>query len=171
MTCSLRHKTWNLKDTCGDFPDFVSYSLIRKFCHSLCIQALVCSLLSCVRLSATPWTLAHQAPLSIGFSRHKYWSGLPFSSLGDLPDPGVKPRSPALQADSLPSEPPGKPSLSPDLSSMTITSSSISTTFCKENPSKTSKRQKMLFKSLLNCKAQIFTLQEYTHLFSLAKTC
>ena len=101
MTCSLRHKTWNLKDTCGDFPDFVSYSLIRKFCHSLCIQALVCSLLSCVRLSATPWTLAHQAPLSIGFSRHKYWSGLPFSSLGDLPDPGVKPRSPALQADSI----------------------------------------------------------------------
>ena len=51
--------------------------------------------------SATPWTLAHQAPLSMEFSRHKYWSRLPFSSLGDLPDPGVKPKSPALQADSF----------------------------------------------------------------------
>ena len=57
----------------------------------------------------TPWTIALQAPLSIGFSRQEYWSGLPFPSLGDLPDPGIKPGSPALQADSLPSEPPGKP--------------------------------------------------------------
>ena len=51
--------------------------------------------------SATPWTVAHQTPLSMEFSRQEYWSGLPFSSLGDLPDPGIKPRSPALQADSL----------------------------------------------------------------------
>ena len=50
---------------------------------------------------ATPWTVAHEAPLSMGFSRQEYWSGLPFSSLGDLPDPGVKFGSPALQADSL----------------------------------------------------------------------
>ena len=57
----------------------------------------------------TPWTVAHQAPLSVGFSRQEYWSGLPFPSLGDLPDPGIEPGSPALQADSLPSEPPGKP--------------------------------------------------------------
>ena len=55
---------------------------------------------------ATPWTVAHQAPLSMGFSRQEYWRGLPFSSPGDLPDPGIKPRSPALQADTLPSEPP-----------------------------------------------------------------
>ena len=48
----------------------------------------------------TPWTVAHQASLSMGFSRQEYWSGLPFSSPGDLPDPGIKPRSPALQADS-----------------------------------------------------------------------
>ena len=54
----------------------------------------------------TPWTVAHQAPLSMDFSRQEYWSGLPFSSPGDLPDPGIKPRSPALQADSLLSEPP-----------------------------------------------------------------
>ena len=53
---------------------------------------------------ATPWTVAHQAPLSMGFSRQEYWSELPFPSPGDLPDPGIKPRSPALQADSLPTE-------------------------------------------------------------------
>ena len=51
----------------------------------------------------------HQAPLSMGFSRQEYWSGLPFPSPGDLPDAGTEPRSPALQADGLTSEPPGKP--------------------------------------------------------------
>ena len=66
------------------------------------------SSLSCVQLFLTPWTTAHQAPLSMGFPRQEYWSGLPFPSLGDLPDPGIKPRSPAFQADSLPTEPPGK---------------------------------------------------------------
>ena len=65
--------------------------------------------LSRVRLLAAPWTVAHQAPLSLGFSRQKYWSGLPFPSPGDLPDPGIEPGSPALQAGSLPSEPPKKP--------------------------------------------------------------
>ena len=65
--------------------------------------------LSRVRLFATTWTVACQAPLSMGFSRQEYWSGLPFPSPGDLPDPGIEPRSPALQADDLPSEPPGKP--------------------------------------------------------------
>ena len=49
-----------------------------------------------------PWAVAHQAPLSMGFSRQEYWSGLPFPSPGDLPDPGIKPRPPALQADSSP---------------------------------------------------------------------
>ena len=61
-------------------------------------------MLNHVRLFATPWTVACQAPLSVGFSREEYWSGLPFLSPGDLPDPGIKPRSPTLQADSLPSE-------------------------------------------------------------------
>ena len=64
--------------------------------------------LSHVQLFATPWTVAHQAPPSMGFSRQEYWSGLPFPSPGDLPDPWIKPRSPALQADTLNSEPPGK---------------------------------------------------------------
>ena len=63
--------------------------------------------LSCVQLFATPWTVAHQAPLSMGISRQEYWSGLPFPSPGDLPDPGMETRSPALQADALTSEPPG----------------------------------------------------------------
>ena len=65
--------------------------------------------LSRVQLFVTPWTVAHQAPPSLGFSRQEYWSGLPFPSPGDLSDPGIKPRSPALQADALTSEPPGKP--------------------------------------------------------------
>ena len=57
----------------------------------------------------TPWTVAHQASQSMEFSRQEYWSGLPCPSPGDLPNPGIKPRSPALQVDSLLSEPPGKP--------------------------------------------------------------
>ena len=52
-----------------------------------------------------PWTVARQTPLSMEFYRQEYWVGLPCSSAGDLPDPGIEPRSPALQADSLPSEP------------------------------------------------------------------
>ena len=62
--------------------------------------------LSHVELFATPWTVAHQAPPSMEFSRQEYWSGLPFPSSGDLPDPGIKPGSPTLQADALLSEPP-----------------------------------------------------------------
>ena len=63
-----------------------------------------------VRLFATPWTVAYQSSQSMEFSRQEYWSGLPFPSPGDLPDRGIEPGSPALPADTLPSEPPGKPS-------------------------------------------------------------
>ena len=63
-------------------------SLVAKLCPTL----------------LTPWTVAHQAPLSMRFSRQEYWSGLPFPSSGDLPDPGIKRGSPALQADSFPTE-------------------------------------------------------------------
>ena len=66
-------------------------------------------LLSPVWLFATPWIVAHQAPSSMGFSSQEYWSGLSFSSSGVLPKPGIEPRSPALHANSLTSEPPGKP--------------------------------------------------------------
>ena len=64
---------------------------------------------SCILLFVTPWTVAWQAPLFMGFSRQEYWSAEPFPSPGDLPDPGIKIQSPALQADFLPSESPGKP--------------------------------------------------------------
>ena len=63
----------------------------------MCVKSL-----SRVQLFATPWTVACQAPLSMGFSRQEYWNGLPFPSPGDLPNPGIK-------ADALSSEPPGKP--------------------------------------------------------------
>ena len=66
----------------------------------------ISQLLSHVQLFATPWTVARQAPPSMEFSRQEYWSGLPFPSPGDFPDPGIEPRPPALQEDSLPSEPP-----------------------------------------------------------------
>ena len=65
--------------------------------------------LSRVQLFATPWSVAHQAPQSMVFSRQEYWSGLSFPSPEDLPDPGIELGSPTLQADALPSEPPGKP--------------------------------------------------------------
>ena len=61
--------------------------------------------LSRVQLFVTPWPVAYQAPLSMGFSRQEYWSGLPFPFPGDLPDPGIKPGSPTLQADALLAEP------------------------------------------------------------------
>ena len=61
--------------------------------------------LSCVQLFVTLWTVAYQAPLSMGLSRQGYWTGLPFPSPGDLPDPGIEPRLPTLQADTVPSEP------------------------------------------------------------------
>ena len=66
-------------------------------------------LLSHVRLFVTPWTVAYQAPQSMEFSRQEYWSGFPFPSPGYLPNPGIESRSPAVQADALLSEPPGKP--------------------------------------------------------------
>ena len=81
----------------------------REFHGQAAAAATAKSLQSCPTL-VTPWTVACQAPLSMEFSRQEYWSGLPFPSPGDLPDPGIEPRSPALQADALTSEPPGKAS-------------------------------------------------------------
>jgi len=75
------------------------------------VVAVVFQLLSCVWIFATPWTEAHQAPLSLGFPRQEYWSGLPFPSPGDLPDPGVESRSPSLAGRFFTTEPPGKPAL------------------------------------------------------------
>ena len=72
--------------------------------HSLKVK-----LLSRIRLFPIPWTVAYQASPSMGFSRQEYWNGLPFTSPGDLLNPGIEPRSPSFQADALTSEPPGKP--------------------------------------------------------------
>ena len=65
--------------------------------------------LSHVQLFANTWPVAYQASLCMGFSRQENWSGLPFPSPGDLPDPGIEPRFPTLQVDALPSDPPGEP--------------------------------------------------------------
>ena len=72
------------------------------------VHACVLSRFSRIQLYAILWTVARQAPLSMGFSRQEYWRGLPCPPPGDLPYPGTEPESPALQADSLPTEPPGK---------------------------------------------------------------
>ena len=83
---------------------------------SMCVDSVIllwyffhmyAQLLSRVQLFATPWTVTYQAPLSMGFSRYEYWNGLPFPSPGDLPNPWIESVSPSLQADALPSEPPG----------------------------------------------------------------
>ena len=102
---------------------FITYKTIsfgRKSCQVILVVGKVTGLnehvkerekaktLSCVQLFASQWTAAYQVPPSIGFSRQEQWSGLPFPSPGDLPDPGIEPRSPTLQADTLSSEPPGK---------------------------------------------------------------
>ena len=73
-----------------------------------CLQASVCVSCSVMSDSVTSWTTAHQALLSMEFSRQEYWSGLPFPSPGDRPNPGVEPTPPALRADSFLSEPSGK---------------------------------------------------------------
>ena len=94
------------------------HSPLKHFCkiginplHNYTVKWSEMKSLSRVRLFSTPWTVAHQAPLSMGFSRQKYWSGLPCFSPGDLADPGIEPGSPALQADCLPTELPRKPIL------------------------------------------------------------
>ena len=78
-----------------------------------------------VWLFAALRTVAPQAPLSMGFSRQEYWSGLPCPPSGDLPNPGIEPRSPTLQADSLPSEPPGKARISRTEQRMVAESSEV----------------------------------------------
>ena len=83
------------------------WDLIKLKCFSTAKETIVKSL-GHVQLFAIPWTIVYQASLSMGFSRQEYWSELPFPSPGDLPDLGIEPGSPALYADALTSEPPGK---------------------------------------------------------------
>ena len=109
----------------------------------------------------TPWTISHQAPLSMGFSRQEYWSGLLFPSPGYLPDPGIETRSPALQADSLPSEPPEKPLLMAIvLTILLLISLSIKQGF---------KYGQSLIFSFYYRKSYAFLLKYYGHLSALQK--
>ena len=78
---------------------------VNQYIYKILLKVKVKSL-SRVWLFATLWTVAYQVPLLMGFSSQEYWSGLPFPSPGDLPNPGIEPKSPALYADALPSEPP-----------------------------------------------------------------
>ena len=103
-----------LKQRCLTLPPFLSSVTLGELLHLSDHQSPECEVLILQKVKSesvsrsvlfpTPWTVAHQAPLSMGFSRRVYWSGLPFPPPGDLPDSGIKPRSPDLQADSLPSE-------------------------------------------------------------------
>ena len=85
----------------------------------VCLYILCTCMRSVISDSATPYTVAYQAPLSMGSPRQEYWSELPFTSSGDLPNPGIEPGLPALQADSLPRKPPGKPISTAEASSNT----------------------------------------------------
>ena len=98
--------TWRSQKASKNFSKFIQ--LGRERLGLLTIKLIVkVKLLSCVQLFVTPWTVAYQASPSMEFSRHEYWTGLPLPTPGDLPDPGIEPRSPALQTDTLPSELPG----------------------------------------------------------------
>ena len=91
----------------------VRMAIITMTANNKCCKSVSCSV-TLDSFFATPWTVACQTPLSMGFSRQEYWSGLPFPSPGDLPDPGIRPGYPAWQADSLPFELLGKPSVGED---------------------------------------------------------
>ena len=86
---------------------YSNQDIVLWACVYVCAQ-----LLNCIQLFAAPWTAAHQAPLSMEFSRQEYWSGLPFPSPEDLPNPGIEPASPCISCTSrqfFTTVPPGKP--------------------------------------------------------------
>ena len=98
----------------------------------MCCAVLCCAqLLSCVRLFATIWTVAHQAPLSMGILQAEIVEWLPWPPPWDLPNPDVEPESLALQADSLPAKPPGKPSMSASIEKLGDWDGHIYSTICK----------------------------------------
>ena len=102
---------WLLRPNIDEL-EYIPWVYPHTFNWSLCVCVCVCAPFSYVSFLFTPWTVAHQSPLSVGFPREENGSWLPFPSPGDLSDPGIKPRSLALWADALPSEPQGKPNWS-----------------------------------------------------------
>ena len=109
METGVENTDMNIECSVNILYNKISYTSLYPTTATNIIMSEWVKSLSRVRLFATPWTIAYQAPPSMGFSRQEYWSGLPFPSPGDLPDPGIKPRSPEFQADALTPEPPGKP--------------------------------------------------------------
>ena len=105
LCCFLAHSDPNFWQILIDKSSLPQLHLLM---NSPRVKTVKVKSLSHIQLFATPWTIAHPAPPSIGVSRQEYWSRLPFLSPGDLHNSGMEPRSPELQADSLPSEPPGK---------------------------------------------------------------
>ena len=105
-TVFIREKRVERKGIKKHSPLFLSPLLGRR---SFLVISKSCCLEPCCISFLTPWTVAHQDPLSMRFPRQEYWSGLSFPSPGDLPDPGIKPLSPALARRVFTSEPPGKP--------------------------------------------------------------
>ena len=106
MATELEKFSFHLIPKKGNAKECSNYSTIVLMSHASKEMKVKLKLLRPVRLFATPWTVAYQAPLSMGFSRPECWSGLLFPSPGDLPNPGTEPSSPALPADALSSEPP-----------------------------------------------------------------
>ena len=107
ITCSVESYGLN----CAIYPHYIHTSYVKCLTSNVTVFEertfiLMCVLVSHVQLFVTAWTVASQAPLSMGFSRQKYWSVLPFSSPADLPTPGIEPWSPTRQVNSLPSTPP-----------------------------------------------------------------
>ena len=106
------------------------------YIHEIRLLSLEVKSLSRVLLIMTPWTATYQAPPSMGFSRQEYWSGVPLPSPGDLPDPGIEPRSPTLQTDTLPSEPQRKLwALDPSITKGTMLYARITMVDLSMNPS------------------------------------
>ena len=93
----------------GDCSHEINDTFLRGRTAMTNLEKVKVKSLSHVRLFVTPWTVAHEAPPSMVFSRQEYWSGLRSSSPGHLPDPRIEPESPAFRADTLPSKPPGNP--------------------------------------------------------------
>ena len=107
---SILRKSWIEQRRKSPLSFHLTQKAFNKIQHTFMMKwSEVVKLLSRVRLFATPRIVAYQASQSMGFSRQEYWSWLPFPSPGDLPNPGIEPRSPTLEADGLPTELPGKP--------------------------------------------------------------
>ena len=102
---------WDFHSAFSTMIALLTQTMIHEVRFTSVVRCMHAKLLSHVWLFVTPWTVACQASLSMGFSRQEYWSGSPCPPPGDFPDPGIEPRSPAWQMDSLTLIPPGKPSI------------------------------------------------------------